>query len=292
LEVERRAAKRRQATKDEEQQNPSFALALDRMERAIQENVDAVFEEDADWSWAKLALKVTHNQSMTMDEGTAWRREIRKETRKANPLLTCEELKPHFHGAMIRAAYEWHKNDLQRIKDSLLSSSLTAKKKEDDLLVRGPSQSALLEEFSSSLTAKRTEDILAEVRRANPNATAKDFGAAYRAFKVQAALVWHRNRAHEGKHSSLPLAGTAKPTAPLSLEAQPKSDASTTVRYYLSLTKEERTPVFEATKLTNPDADATAFNKSLQNCFMESRQLEKGHQSGTELGSSGFLSCF
>ncbi len=128
---------------------------------------------------------------------------------EANPLLTDEELKPHIQGAMLRVALEWRKNDLQRIKDSLLSSSLAAKKKEDDLLVRGPSQNALLEEFSSSLTAKQTEDILAEVRRANPDATAKGFGAAYRAFKLQAALVWHRSRAHEGKDSSLPLAGMA-----------------------------------------------------------------------------------
>ena len=179
---------------------------------------------------------------MTLDERTAWRREIRRETRDANPLLTDEELNPHDQRAMIRAALEWRKNDLQSRKDSLLSSSLAAKKKEDDLLVRGPSQNALLEEFSRSLTIKETEDILAEVREANPSATAKEFGAAYRAFKVQAALVWHRSRAHKGKDSSLPLAGTAKPTEPISLEAQPKSDASTTVRYYLSLTKEEELP--------------------------------------------------
>ncbi len=83
--------------------------------------------------------------------------------------------------------------------------------------MRGPSQNALLEELSSLLTAKQTVDILAEVRRANPKATSKDFGAAYRAFKVQAALVWHRNREHEGKDSSPPLTGTAKPTVPLSL---------------------------------------------------------------------------
>ena len=36
---------------------------------------------------------------------------------------------------------------------------------------------------------------------------------------------------HEGKDSPLPLAGTAKPTEPLSLEAQPKSDASTAVDF-------------------------------------------------------------
>ena len=46
------------------------------MEKAIQESVDAVYEEKADWVWAKEALVVTHSQTMTMDEGTAWRRQI------------------------------------------------------------------------------------------------------------------------------------------------------------------------------------------------------------------------
>ena len=36
-------------------------------------------------------------------------------------MLTDEELKPHVKSAMLRVAYEWHKNDLQRIKDALLA---------------------------------------------------------------------------------------------------------------------------------------------------------------------------
>jgi hypothetical protein len=82
LEVERRAAKRRQAREDEAQPEPAYALALDSMEKAIQENINAVYEEEADWVWAKEALLVTYSQTMTMNEGTAWRREIRKETRR------------------------------------------------------------------------------------------------------------------------------------------------------------------------------------------------------------------
>ncbi len=221
LEFEQREAKRKQATKmylDEAQQEPAYDLALDSMEKDIQENVNAAYDEKADWVWAKEALLVTHGLTMTVEEGTAWRREIRKETRKAHPLLSYEELKPYVKRAILRATYEWHKKDLQRIKDSFLA----AKKKEDDLLVRGPSQNALLEEFSSSLTAKQTEDILAEVRRGNPDAKGKEFGAAYRAFKLQAALVWYRGRLNEGKDSSPPLTGTDRPIEPLSLEAQPK----------------------------------------------------------------------
>jgi hypothetical protein len=98
------------------------------------------------------------------------------------------------------------------------------------------------------------------------------------------ALVWHRNRVHEGKDSSLPLPrslpGTAKLTEPLSLEAQPKSDAFTTVRYYLYLTKEERTPVFMATKLANPDADAKAFNKAYKIALWKADSLKKGINPG------------
>ncbi len=105
---------------------------------------------------------------------------------------------------------------------------------------------------------RKAATFLRRSKDANPNATSQDLGRALRAFKMQEALVWHRKRINDGMDSSLPLppslSGTAKPTEPpLSLEAQPKSDASTTVRYYLSLTKEERTPVFEATKLANPD---------------------------------------
>jgi hypothetical protein len=195
------------------------------MEKAIQKNANAVYENDACWFWAKTALLVEHTGATTIDVRTAMRAEFRKELKRANPL-----------------ALKWRKNEILRKRDSLRSAALAEKLKEDELLVRGPSRNALLEEFSRSLTIKETENILAEVREANPSATAKEFGAAYRAFKVQAALVWHRSRAHKGKDSSLPLAGTAKPTEPLSLEAQPKSDASTTVRYYLSLTKEEELP--------------------------------------------------
>ncbi len=58
----------------------------------------------------------------------------------------------------------------------------------------------------------------------------------------------------------LPL-GAFKPASPLSLQAQPKSDAPPKVdSYSLSLTNEERKPVFAATKLANPNADDKAFN--------------------------------
>ena len=88
---------------------------------------------------------------------------------------------------------------------------------------------------------------------------------------------------HEAKDSSFSLSGMVMPTKPLSLKAQPKSDMAT--KYYLSLTKEERTPVFEATKLANPDASGKAFNKAYKIALWKADSLKRG------LGSCGFLSC-
>ncbi len=92
--------------------------------------------------------------------------------------------------------------------------------------------------------------------------------------------TWHRNRVHEAKDSTLPRTGTAKLTGPPSLEAQSKPGSSTSVRYYLSLTKEERTPVFNATKLANPDADANAFNKAYKIALWKADSLKKGINPG------------
>ena len=150
--------------------------------------------------------------------------------------------------------------------------------------MRGPAQDALLKEHARSLGNGESANVYAGFREANPGASAKELGKALRAFRVKAALAWHKKRSQGGKDSSLPFAGTAEPlawhksrgqnrkdsslppsgtaklTEPLSLEAQPKSDGFPTVRYYLSLTEEEMTPVEKATRLANPNADDRAFN--------------------------------
>ncbi len=148
-----------------------------------------------------------------------------------------------------------------------------------------------LAEFSLSQSMAESANLYAQVREANPDAAAKELAIALRAAKVQAALAWHSNELREGKDSSLPPSGTAKQTLdlsqvrnslaePTSLETQPKSDASTTVRYYLSLTKEERIPVLNATKLANPDADAVAFNKAYKIALWKADSLKKGTNPG------------
>ena len=130
------------------------------------------------------------------------RKSFRDEIREDNQLVSNKELKTLVDVAFIGAALKWRKSVIQSKRDSLPSALLTERVKEDELLVRGPSQDVLLEEFSCSLSIKKTEDILAVVRNANPNAPAKEFGAAYRAFKLQAALVWHKSRAYPGKTAS------------------------------------------------------------------------------------------
>ena len=156
----------------EEKEELDLTLALNGMEKAIQENVDAVYEENAYWSWAKLALRMQHSQSMTVEERTEMRKRFRDEIREDNQLVSNKELKTLVDVAFIGAALKWRKKVIQSKKDSLLSALLAERVKEDELLVRGPSQDVLLEEFSCSLSIKESEDILAVVRNANPNAPA------------------------------------------------------------------------------------------------------------------------
>ncbi len=68
------------------------------------------------------------------------------------------------------------------------------------------------------------------------------------------------SRNKDGSLSMLSL-GAFKPASPLSLQAQPKSDTPPKANSRsLSLTKEEKRPVFEATKLATPDANHKAFD--------------------------------
>ena len=257
-----------------DKQEMEFSLALDRMEKAIQRNADAAQEEGTEWDWARTALLVDYSQAVTMEERLAKRKKLREEIRKANPLASEKERYSLLHKEKLMAALEWHRSSLQSKKDSLLSSSLAEQESQDGLLVRGPAQDALLAEFNLSLTDSDRFNLFQEVKDANPRANANELGKALRALKVQAALTWRRKKMHEAKESSLSLTGMVMPTKPLSLKAQPKSDMAT--KYYLSLTKEERTPVFEATKLANPDASSKVFNKAYKIALWKADSLKKG----------------
>ncbi len=81
--------------------------------------------------------------------------------------------------------------------------------------------------------------------------------------------------------------GTLKAASPTSLRAQPKSDASQEAKPYaqVSLTKEDRAPVFAATKLANPDADRKAFNLAYRIALWKTDSQKRGINPGSNLGS-------
>jgi hypothetical protein len=91
------------------------------------------------------------------------------------------------------------------------------------------------------------------------------------------------SRNKDGSLSMMSL-GAFKPASPLSLQAQPKSNAPPKVNLYsLSLTKEERRPVLEATKLANPDADHKAFNVAYGIVLWKAENQKRGINPGSNL---------
>ena len=298
----------------EEQEEQALSLALVRMEKAIQEHATGEAEEpdwkDADWAWAKLVLRVQHQQALGVDERTKLRRNIREALQERNQLISRAELKSQSDLALIMIELEWWKGTaagkaessagstarapppvvirrdehggrsaedqamlddhwhlclrmeysrtltldertemrrhvriehpgaseeeiraiyaerlmeraltahslaqakkLQADKDALLLATLAERAKEDALLVRGPAQDALLKEHALSFGNGESANVYAGFREANPGASPKELGKALRAFRVNAALAWHKKRNQAGKDSPLPFAGTAE----------------------------------------------------------------------------------
>ncbi len=154
-------------------------------------------------------------------------------------------------------------------------------------------------------------DLYAKVRKANPDADSVKLAKDLRAATLTVALEARRKKIRDEKDSSFPpplSAGSAskavgpaglrnkdgslsllhlgavKPASPLSLQAQPKSDASLEVKpYSLSLTKEERAPVFAATKLANRDADRKAFNLAYKIALWKADSQKRGINPGSNL---------
>ena len=121
-------------------------------------------------------------------------------------MVSVLELKSLRDEAMLVTAKEWRRAVLQGEKAFLLAK----RKKEEELLVRGPAQTALLNEFTLSLDENERAEIYAEVRDANPMAGANELGSLLRAAKVQKALAWCRKRNQGRKDFSLPFAGTER----------------------------------------------------------------------------------
>ncbi len=83
-----------------------------------------------------------------MDERMLLYRAFRAKCRDDNPLISNEELKALVKKENIRIMLEWRRGVLQGEKDFLLSAELDERIKEDELLVRGSAQDALLKEHS------------------------------------------------------------------------------------------------------------------------------------------------
>jgi hypothetical protein len=137
---------------------------------------------------------------------------------------------------------------------------------------------------SISQTEYERIEMFNRVSDAVPKASAPQLAAALRDENLKAALEARRKRMHD-EHSSFPSAGsvlkaaspassadkdlplsllrlgTDKSVSPLSLRAQPKTDAPLTEKSNpLSLAKEERAPMFAATKQVSPSASSKENN--------------------------------
>ena len=173
--------------------------------------------------------------------------------------------------------------------------------------------STLRLEFYHSLTDQEKHAIHVEVMNTNPGASPNELVSIKRAVLLKAALEAREKKIQDArdishfppspagsvskaakptdassKDVSLSLLhlGTVKTATPLSLKAQPKSDASLEGKpYSLSLTKEERTPIFEATKLANPNADHKAFILAYKIALWKADSQKRGVNQGNNLGS-------
>ena len=90
-------------------------------------------------------------------------------------------------------------------------------------------------------------------------------------------------RNEDGSLSMFSL-GTFKPVSSLSMQAQPKSDTIPKKNFRdLSLTKEERGPVFEATKLANPNVSNKAFDVAYGIALWKADNQKRGINPGGSL---------
>jgi hypothetical protein len=97
------------------------------------------------------------------------RRDMRKKIQESNPRASEEEIKAIFRTALLDAALQFGRRKSQDEKNSSFSSPLIGKDKGDDeLLLRGPAQKALVEEFNLSHTEREQYDLFLAVKDANP----------------------------------------------------------------------------------------------------------------------------
>jgi len=214
------------------------------------------------------------------------RTKVHVEALRANPKASAQELTEVKRAALWTAIHKARKRKEQAEKDTS-SLSLAGDEDVNHLYVRGPAQEALLDEFE--ITEEQRVEMYGKLSEEYPDANAKEIAGNLRAVMVTAALEARRKKIQDEKDRSFPpslSAGTGKPATPLSLKAQPKSNTPSSVNSgTLSLTKEERTPVFEATKISNPNADHKAFNEAYGIALWKADNQKRGINSGGSLGA-------
>ena len=98
----------------EEQEEQALSLALVRMKKAIQEHATGEAEEpdwiNAEWAWARTALRVEHSNSLTLEERSDLRIKLRKEIEESNQLISKAELRSQVELAMLTTALEWRRS--------------------------------------------------------------------------------------------------------------------------------------------------------------------------------------
>jgi hypothetical protein len=106
----------------EELEEQALSLALVRMEKAIQEHVTGEAEEpdwkNAEWAWARTALRKEHANSLTMDERTILRQRLRVEIQESNQLISRAGLISRLEVAMLRTALDWRRSVRRNGQDS------------------------------------------------------------------------------------------------------------------------------------------------------------------------------
>jgi hypothetical protein len=230
------------------------------------------------------AVMMEYYHSLSDEE----RNGIHAEALRANPKASAQELIEVKRAALWKAIHKARKIEDHAEKDTS-SLSLAGDEDVNQLYVRGPAQKALLDEFRLSITEEQRVEMYGKLSEEYPDANAKELAGNLRAVMVTAALEARRTKIQDEKDCSFPpslSAGTGKPASPLSLQAQPKSDAPTSVNSgTLSLTKEERATVFEATKKSNPNAGHKAFNEAYGIALWKAENQKRGINSGGSLGA-------
>jgi hypothetical protein len=113
----------------------------------------------------------------------------------------------------------------------------------------------------------------------------KDFSSSLSRASVNAGKT--TSSANEkNKDASLPLLhlGTVKPTAPQSLIAEPKSDASVELENSRSLSKEEKATVYAEAKEENPGAAGEEFALAYRIALLKAGVKNGGINLGGNLG--------